>query len=130
MPLDSEHLRSHFLGAWGADTCYPHMSAEWSPENPARDQCGMTALVVHDIAGGTLVHAEVHVGGRQIGHHYWNRLPDGSDLDLTSDQFLSEEMRVGGEVLVRPPGATGRHREQYELLRSRVLAAIAACPDC
>jgi hypothetical protein len=31
----------------------------------------MTALV-EDILGGDLVIGEVHVGGVQIGHHYWN----------------------------------------------------------
>lgn len=102
------------------------MSEEWSPENPARDQCGMTALVVQDVLGGELVLAEVHVNGVQIGHHYWNRLPDGSDVDLTSDQFLPEEQVVGREVVVRPPDGPRRHREQYELLRTRVFEALGA----
>ena len=100
------------------------MSEEWSPENPSRDQCGMTALVVQDILGGDLIIAQVHVDGVQIGHHYWNRLPDGSDVDLTGDQFRPEEDVVGGTVVVRPPDAPRYHREQYELLRGRVLEAL------
>ncbi|MFC8597768.1 hypothetical protein [Isoptericola sp. NPDC057191] len=123
MPTIDE-LREHFLAAWGPDTCYPHMSDEWSPEKPSRDQCGMTALVVQDILGGDLILAEVHVDGAQIGHHYWNRLPDGTDVDLTADQFLPEETVVGGTVVIRPPDAPRYHREQYELLRDRVLASL------
>lgn len=129
MPITVDELREHFLAAWGPDTCYPHMSAEWSPERPSRDQCGMTALVVQDVLGGDLVLAEVHVDGAQIGHHYWNRLPDGTDVDLTADQFRPEETVVGGTVVIRPPDAPRYHREQYELLRDRVLAALDAASE-
>nr|WP_203886282.1 hypothetical protein [Planotetraspora kaengkrachanensis] len=86
----------------------------------------MTALVVQDILDGDLIIGEVHVGGVQIGHHYWNRLPDGSEVDLTADQFRPDEEVVGGRVVARPPDAPRRHREQYELLRERVLEALAA----
>ena len=126
MSITAVQLRSYFQSAWGADTCYPDSREEWTPQNPARDQCGMTALVVQDVLGGDLVLAEVHVNGTQVGHHYWNRLPDGSDVDLTADQFRAEEEVVGGAVVVRPPDAPRRHREQYELLRRRVLEALAA----
>lgn len=102
------------------------MSEEWTPGNPSRDQCGMTALVVQDILGGDLIIAEVHVEGTQIGHHYWNRLPDGSEVDLTADQFRPDEKVVGGTVIARPPDAPRYHRDHYELLRRRVLEALAA----
>ena len=125
MPITVDELRSHLLAAWGPDTCYPNMREEWTPQNPSRDQCGMTALVVQDVLGGDLVQGEVHVAGEQVGHHYWNRLPDGSDVDLTGDQFRPEEQVVGGTVVVRPPDGPRYHREQYELLRRRVLASLA-----
>ena len=125
MDITVDELRTHFLAAWGPDTCYPDMSAEWRPDNPSRDQCGMTALVVQDVLGGDLVLAEVHVDGAKVGHHYWNRLPDGSEVDLTGDQFTPDEQVVGGTVVVRPPDAPRYHREQYELLRSRVLGFLA-----
>ena len=120
-----DQLREHFLAAWGPDTCYDTMREEWSPENPSRDQCGMTALVVQDILGGDLIQGEVHVAGEQVGHHYWNRLPDGSVVDLTADQFLPEEEVVCGSVVFRPPEGPRYQREQYELLRQRVMALMA-----
>jgi len=119
-----DELRSALLTSWGADTCYPDWSAEWTADNPSRDQCGMTALVVQDVLGGDLLLGEVHVEGSKVGHHYWNRLPDGQVVDLTVDQFLPEEVVVGGEVVVRPPEGPRRHVEQYELLRSRVLRSL------
>ena len=128
MTVTVDELLRHFRAAWGADTCYPDMSEEWTPDAPSRDQCGMTALVVQDVLGGDLVLADVHVAGVKVGHHYWNRLPDGSDIDLTGDQFRPEEEVVGGTVVVRPPDAPRRHREQYERLRRRVFERLAGTP--
>jgi hypothetical protein len=126
MAITADELRLYLRSAWGADTCYPDSREEWTPQNPARDQCGMTALVVQDILGGDLIIGEVHVGGVQVGHHYWNRLPDDSEVDLTADQFRPDKEVVGGRVVARPPDAPRRHREQYELLRGRVFEALAA----
>src|SRR4029077_3189006 len=55
---------------------------QWSPEAPAWGQCAVTALVVQELLGGDLLRA--HVEGIS---HYWNRLPDGRDLDFTREQF-------------------------------------------
>ena len=87
MTITADELRSYFRSAGGADTCYPESREEWTPQNPARDQCGMTALVVQDILGGDLIISEVHVGGVQVGHHYWNRLPDHSDVTSQRTSF-------------------------------------------
>ena len=85
----------------------------------------MTALVVQDLLGGDLVLGEVYAGDTKVGHHYWNRLRDGSQVDLTAAQFHPGEVVTGGEVVPRPPGPPRRCREQYALLRSRVLTALA-----
>ncbi len=115
-------LRPLLRAAWGPDTCDPHDLETWSPDNPSRGQCGVTALVIQDLLGGDLVLGEVYVGETKVGHHYWNRLPDGSEVDLTADQFQPEEAVVGGQVQHRPADAPRRCRDQYELLRRRVLA--------
>jgi hypothetical protein len=46
--------------SWSEKTCDPVDLREWSPETPARGQCGVTALVVQDLLGGELLVAEVH----------------------------------------------------------------------
>lgn len=81
--LTIDVLRPVLRAAWGPDTCDPHDLPDWRPDNPARGQCGVTALVVHDLLGGDLILGEVLVDGAKVGHHYWNRLPDGSEADLT-----------------------------------------------
>ena len=57
-------------------------SGPLGPENPAWGQCAVTALVVQDAFGGDLLRAMV-----EGVSHYWNRLPDGSEVDLTRQQF-------------------------------------------
>jgi hypothetical protein len=121
---DLETLRPILRAAWGADTCDPHDLPDWHAGNPARGQCGVTALIVQDLLGGDLILGEVFVGDTRTGHHYWNRLADGREVDLTAGQFRSEETVVGGQVQQRPPGSPGRCRRQYETLQNRVLSAL------
>ncbi|MFL6126637.1 hypothetical protein [Actinophytocola sp.] len=110
--------------SWSADTCDPVDRPDWHPDNPARGQCGVTALVLHDLFGGDLVLGEVHVGGERTGVHYWNRFGAGLEVDLTREQFRPDEAVVGGQVVHRPAGPPRRCREEYELMRVRVLARL------
>lgn len=105
--------------SWGSDTCAPEGAATWDRGNPARDQCITTVLVVHDVLGGVLVRGEVHVGGERVDYHWWNRLPDGSELDLTREQFADHERIIGSTTVARPHDG-GRVAQQYEVLRARV----------
>jgi hypothetical protein len=73
------HLAWALREAWSAETS---ADEHWSPEQPSLGQCAVTALVVQDHLGGKLVRAEVDGVS-----HYWNRLPDGTEIDLTRDQF-------------------------------------------
>jgi 8-oxo-dGTP pyrophosphatase MutT (NUDIX family) len=126
MVISLAQLRPAVQEAWGVDTCDPHDLADWRQENPARGQCGPTALVVQDLLGGDLVLGEVHEKGARHGAHYWNRLPDGAEVDLTADQFGPGETVTPGIVVARPAGPPRRCRGQYELLRRRALTALDA----
>ncbi|WP_424888680.1 YunG family protein [Streptomyces sp. XH2] len=110
--------------SWGADTCTPECRSQWNSANPARDQCGVTALVLNDLLGGDLVRGEVRVGGARTDFHWWNRLGEGVEIDLTREQFGPEEIVTAGVVIPRPPEIK-RLREEYELLRARVLEKLA-----
>jgi hypothetical protein len=68
---------------------------------------------------------EVHVDGERVDLHWWNHLGLGVEVDLTREQFRPEEIVVGGVVVPRPP-TIRRLREEYELLRERVLARLVA----
>jgi 8-oxo-dGTP pyrophosphatase MutT (NUDIX family) len=123
--LTLSRLRPVLREAWGPDTCDPSDLPDWRPENPARGQCGATALVIHDLLGGDLILGEVHERGARRGFHYWNRLPDGTEVDLTQNQFSPDETITAGVVVHRLAGPPRRCRGQYELLRHRVLTRLS-----
>jgi hypothetical protein len=103
--------------AWKADSAWID---DWDDRNPARGQCGSTALVVQDLCGGTLMHGTVvaHPFTRHV--HYWNVLA-GDTVDLTWHQFhgrahIVRSECVGRGHLLRAQWFTDR----YEALRARV----------
>ncbi|MDM4721546.1 hypothetical protein QTQ03_18835 [Micromonospora sp. WMMA1363] len=124
LAIDLEMLRPVLRSGWGADTCDPHDVQDWHAGNAARGQCGVTALIIQDLLGGELILGEVLAGDVKVGYHYWNRLADGREVDLTADQFQPPEVVVGGQVQQRSPGPPRRCRQQYEILRGRVFAAL------
>ncbi|MRJ76611.1 hypothetical protein GEV29_08695 [Aeromicrobium sp. SMF47] len=122
--MELRHVAAALRESWGPDTCSPEDTRSWSRDNPARGQCATTAVVLHDHFGGCLVRGEVFVNGEHVDHHWWNRLPDGSQIDLTREQFGQHESVIGGVAVERPTGPT-RLDAQYELLSSRVSACLA-----
>ncbi|MFH8610768.1 hypothetical protein ACH4D5_25150 [Streptomyces sp. NPDC018029] len=122
-PLRLTDIEAALRESWGADTYPPDSKHSWPPDNPARGQCGVTALVLHDLLGGELMCGEVRVDGVRTDYHWWNRLGAGVEIDLTRHQFAPEEVVTAGEVVTRPPEIR-RCREEYELLRARVLRRL------
>lgn len=125
-PLLLSDVERAVRGSWSAETCTPEFRARRTGDNPARDQCGVTAMVLNDLLGGEPIRGEVHVGGERVDHHWWNRLSTGTEIDLTRERFGPEEVVTGGVVVPRPPATEWRRlREEYELLlRDRVLEKL------
>jgi hypothetical protein len=120
-----EDVEAAVRGAWARDTCDPVDVDDWSAANPARGQCGTTALIINDLLGGQLLVAEVlRADGSRQGVHWWNRLPDGTEIDLTRDQFTDHEVIGQPRGMPRPPGLPKRVAAQYLTLRHRVLYAL------
>ena len=82
-------------------------------------------MVLNDLLGGELIRGEVQVNGEFRDYHWWNRIGLGVEIDLTREQFRPEESVTGGTVIPRSPVTEWRRlREEYELLRSRVLEEL------
>jgi hypothetical protein len=123
--ITREEIEAAVRAAWARDTCDPVDVADWSAANPARGQCGTTALTINDLVGGELLLAEVlRADGSRQGVHWWNRLPDGTEMDLTREQFATHEVIQQPRVVPRPSGLPKRAAEQYLTLRHRVLHAL------
>lgn len=124
LPAD---LEAAIRASWSEASCDP-VDLPWTADNPACGQCGVTSLIVQDHAGGDLVMATVlHADGRRQGVHYWNRLPDGSEVDLTREQFVGGEVVQDDAAVQHRPGdlSGGRTYAQYVVLRDRVAAALS-----
>jgi len=116
-----EDIEAAVRGSWARDTCDPVDADDWSTANPARGQCGTTALTINDLLGGELLVAEVlHADGTRQGVHWWNRLPDGTEIDLTREQFTDHEVIQQPRAMPRPSGPPRRAAEQYLTLKRRV----------
>jgi hypothetical protein len=123
--------------SWSVETAYCSADYRERRPSPARGQCGTTALVVQDLLGGDLIVADLLFAGRTEGVHYWNRLPDGREVDLTRDQFAESEVLVNPRVATSHRRATGPAEEAYRLLQARVMRALtqpapdfSPDPDC
>lgn len=68
--------------SWQQATAYPACQAEWIETDPSYGQCAVTAMLVHDMFGGTIHKIRVSGGGT----HYFNKL-NGIYVDLTREQF-------------------------------------------
>jgi hypothetical protein len=123
--ITREDIEAAVRAAWARDTCDPVDADDWSLANPARGQCGTTALTINDLLGGELLVAEVlHADGSRQGVHWWNRLPDGTEIDLTREQFTSHEVIQQPRAMPRPSEPPKRAAEQYLTLKHRVFDAL------
>jgi hypothetical protein len=123
--ITREDIEAAVRAAWARDTCDPVDVDDWSAANPARGQCGTTALTINDLLGGELLVAEVlRADGSRQGVHWWNRLPDGAEIDLTREQFVNHEVIQQPRAMQRPGEPPRRAAEQYLTLRHRVLHAL------
>lgn len=72
-------LYRELQNAWSAETASP--PENWSPGNPAKNHCSVTALIVQDHFGGEILSTKT-AGGT----HFYN-LIGGTRWDLTISQF-------------------------------------------
>jgi hypothetical protein len=120
-----EEIEGAIRASWSRETCWPEDRQRWHAGNPARGQCGVTALVVQDLLGGELIMGTVWVGEEQHGYHWWNRFGGSLEVDLTLEQFDPDEIVRDGRPRTRPPGPPRRCRQEYEKLRASVLRRLA-----
>jgi hypothetical protein len=124
-------LQAIIRSGWSAESCDPVDVQDWSPQNPARGQCAVTALVLQEILGGELLLADVlNEHGSRQGVHFWNRLAGGLEVDLTREQFKPSEVVQTPTVVDRPDDLTTvRLYPQYQALAGAVLARLSATAD-
>lgn len=115
-----KRLRKKLEKAWCKDTCWH--KPDFYPKNPSGGQCFVTAMVVQDIFGGEIIQGTVRqIDGKM--NHYWNKLPNGQEIDLTSDQFVEGDgihrhpIAIQSNKIVNP----NRRCKRYLLLKKRLI---------
>lgn len=103
-----ENLMKVLFQSWSIQS-----SSKWSEDNPAKGQCGVTALVVNDIFGGEILKTML-----PDGWHFYNRV-DGKCYDFTKSQF-SEEINYKDIKSNREEAFLDTNQKQYKYLKRRV----------
>jgi hypothetical protein len=98
-------------GAWSAETASPPES--WSSDNPAKNHCSVTALIVQDHFGGDILSTKT-VGGT----HFYN-LIDGTRWDLTISQF-AEPIPFDDTPSSREAAMHDTTPQKYALIAGRI----------
>ena len=131
LPWTLAGIENALRTSWAADTCSPDdmTRAAWTSSNPAWGHCDITALIVNDIFGGDLMLGEAHLNGEQQGYHWWNRLPNTIEVDLTREQFRCGQTVTAGRVVQRPAGQLPRQWDEYQVLRHRVTTKLGPIPQ-
>lgn len=88
--LEEFDLAAH--KSWSGDIAY---GGEWSPENPSRNMCAITALAVAQyFEGSKIVRQSVTIEGCESESHYFNILADGRIYDPTREQYAAFQQGV------------------------------------
>lgn len=118
--LERQALLQIIRSAWDERT-----TDDWHPEDPARHHCGVTALVVQDFLGGTIVRNVIN--GRTV---YFSRLPDGGDL-FHSDEYEGQARHWPTDQEQTRDQMMTHHDmpSRYALLSTRVRVSIVTQGD-
>ena len=108
---DLADLFARLRQSWSIET-----GRHWRRDNPASGQCGVTALIVNDLFGGSILKTDVNGAW-----HFYN-LIDGRRVDFTMSQF-SSPIFYDDVPSAREEALLDCSSEQYDLLSSRVRSA-------
>lgn len=112
---DLRRMREILEQGWSEDTA--HNKGEFR-ESKYRScgQCYVTARAVNRVFGWEVLHLS---SKKEDINHYWNRMPNGREVDFTSDQF-------GGDGLNKIQGWEGSvvHRTSINARLRRYLKVV------
>ena len=108
MNYSINHIQQALFSSWSLQS-----SSKWKKENPAKGQCGVTALVVSDLLGGEIY--KTHCLG---GWHFYNMI-DGKTYDFTSSQF-KEPIHYQHILSNREEAFADTNDMQYRYLKDEV----------
>lgn len=115
MEVNLRNLQFALLVSWGPDTA----KGDWREDVPSLNQCAVTALVVQDYFGGSLLRCALDDGDS----HYWNSTLYLGEVDLSCNQFAVSKQKLVGDIIVRDREyvlSFPDTKQRYEILKDRV----------
>ncbi|WP_425308981.1 YunG family protein [Fictibacillus nanhaiensis] len=103
-----EKLKNILYNVWSLQS-----SSKWTKDNPAKGQCGVTALVVHDLFGGKIVKTRA-----EEGWHFYNVINEQRH-DFTESQF-PESIQYMDVLSSREEAMLDTNEKQYSYLKQNV----------
>lgn len=106
--VKKKRIYEALIRSWSIET-----SSKWTIENPAKGQCGVTALVVQDIYGGEIKKTKV----REAWHFY--NFIDGQRFDFKETQF-NEKLNYMDAKSNREEVFADTNAKQYSILKGKL----------
>ncbi|MGD6831295.1 YunG family protein [Sutcliffiella halmapala] len=108
MNREMKKLSDALFASWSIDS-----STKWTEGNPAKGQCGVSALVVNELYGGEILKTKL-----EEGWHFYNFI-DGRRFDFTYSQFC-HPIVYDDIVSSRAEALEDTNEEQFSYLLRRV----------
>lgn len=106
--VKKKQIYEALIRSWSIET-----SSKWTNENPAKGQCGVTALVVQEIYGGKIKKTKVG----EVWHFY--NIIDEQRCDFTETQF-NGKLNYVDEESNREEAFADTNEKQYYILKEKI----------
>jgi hypothetical protein len=114
--INQKNLEKSLRAAWSKKTSW---TKRFDPKNPAANQCRVTSAVVQKLLGGKILFCIIKK--RPFISHFWNRLPNGKEIDFTRDQFSKSVIVPKGTLVsIKKVLSAPRIKKTYPLLLKTV----------
>ncbi|MEK6969643.1 MAG: hypothetical protein AABW48_04400 [Nanoarchaeota archaeon] len=123
MKLTLKRLETAIRNSWNRDTCYYKSIWDNKQQTESAGHCRVVAVIVNDYFGGEILFSQV-IGNPKYTH-YWNKLPNGTKVDFTKDQFPKNLKFTLPKIISRKQALNNtRIKKTYPILKKRVMKFI------
>ncbi|PFQ37730.1 hypothetical protein COK05_28995 [Bacillus cereus] len=106
--VKEKRIYEALIKSWSIET-----SSKWKIENPAKGQCGVTALIIQDFCGGEI--RKTKIG--EVWHFY--NIVDEERYDFTWSQF-NEKLNYMDTESNREEAFADTNEKQYSILKEKI----------
>jgi hypothetical protein len=120
MKISLKKLENAIKKSWDRETCHYKFIWDNKKLSESAGHCRVVSLIVQDFFGGEIMYSYVH--GNPRWDHYWNKLSDDKEIDLTQDQFPKNIKFVKPKLISRNKVLSSkRTKKGYKILKRRVI---------